>query len=107
MDVEWRAGRAILDAAADACELRVRVVPRAARDEVLGFAGDVLRVRVTAPPLDGRANVALLRVLAQALGVRGGALRIVVGKASREKRVAVDGLSLAEVRARLGEAPRL
>ncbi len=70
--------------------IAVRLVPRASRDEVAGFEGDaddVLRVRVTAPPVEGRANAALTRLLA--------------GQTSRRKVVAVDGLSLDEVRRRL------
>ncbi len=84
--------------------ISVRLVPRASRDEVAGFEGDaddVLRVRVTAPPVEGRANAALTRLLAKRLGVARGDVRVVVGQASRQKVVAVDGLSLDEVRRRL------
>ena len=81
--------------------IRIHLTPRSARDEVLGWEGDVLRARVTAPPVEGRANEALLRLLAEALGVSKSSLRIVRGQRSREKLVAVDGLDAAEVRRRL------
>ena len=81
--------------------LRVHLTPRSARDEVLGLEGDVLRARVTAPPVEGRANEALLRLLAEALGVPKSSLRIVRGQRSREKLVSVEGLDAAEVQRRL------
>jgi uncharacterized protein (TIGR00251 family) len=81
--------------------LRVHLTPRSARDEVLGLEGDVLRARVTAPPVEGRANEALLRLVAEVLGVPKSSLRIVRGQRSREKLVAVEGLDATEVRQRL------
>src|SRR3990170_688626 len=60
--------------------LRIHLTPRSARDEVLGWEGEVLRARVTAPPVEGRANEALLRLLAEALGVPKGSLRIARGE---------------------------
>ena len=80
----------------------VRLVPRASREEVVGFEGDELRVRVTAPPVEGRANRALTQLLASKLGVARSAVRVVAGHGSRRKVVAVDGLNSDEVRARLG-----
>ncbi len=93
---------------AEDSRLTIRLSPRASRDEIAGFEpaaggeGDVLRVRVTAPPVEGRANAALTRLLARRLGVARGRVTVVVGRGSRRKVVAVEGLSLAEVRARLG-----
>ena len=55
--------------------------------------GETLRVRVTAPPVDGRANEALIRLLAAVLDVPRGDVRLVGGQTSREKVVAIDGLS--------------
>jgi hypothetical protein len=81
--------------------LRVHLTPRSARDEVLGLEGDILRARVSASPVQGRANEALLRLLAEALGVTRASLRIMRGQRSREKVVAVEGLDAAEVRRRL------
>ena len=84
--------------------LRVRLTPRAASDEIVGWQGDVLRVRVTAPPVEGRANAALERLLAGTIDVPKGAVRVVSGARGREKTVAVEGLHREEVRLRLREA---
>ena len=81
--------------------LRVRLTPRAGRDEVVGWEGDLLRVRVTAPPVEGRANAALERLLAAALGVPARAVRIVSGARGRQKTVVVDGMSREQVVSRL------
>lgn len=85
--------------------LRVRVQPGAARDEVLGWREDALRVRVAAPPHDGRANQAVTRLLAAALGVAPSAVELVRGAAARDKLFRVRSLDAAAVRARLGAAP--
>lgn len=82
--------------------IRVRLTPRAARDQIAGWKDGVLRVRVTAPPVEGQANVALERLLADALGVPKSGVRVVVGERSRDKTVAVDGLSEAEMASKLG-----
>ena len=60
----------------------------------------MLRVRVTAPPVDGRANVALERLLANALGAPKSAVTVAVGGRSRDKLVEVDGIDQKELRAR-------
>jgi len=79
--------------------LEVRVQPRARRNEVVGRQGVALRVRVTAPPSDGRANEAVIELLARTLGVPRSSLAIVAGAASRDKRVRVSGRSLDDLRA--------
>lgn len=81
--------------------LRVRLTPRSGRNEIVRVEGDVLHARVTAPPVDGAANRALLELLAGALGVRKTALRIQSGETSREKRVRIEGLAEEEVWERL------
>ena len=88
--------------APDAALLRVRVQPRASRDEVVGWQGPALRVRVTAPPEDGRANGAAAALLAEACGVPRSAVELVRGHASRDKLFRVGALSLPAIRARLG-----
>ena len=82
--------------------LSVRLTPRASREEIAGFEGETLRVRVTAPPVEGRANRALVRLLAKRLGVPRGAVRVVTGQTSRSKVVAIAGLDATELRRRLG-----
>ncbi len=77
-------------------QLVVRLTPRGGRDGIDGVGPDgELRVRVAAPPVDGAANLALVRVLADGLGVARGAVRIISGETARTKRVAIDGLDAA------------
>jgi uncharacterized protein YggU (UPF0235/DUF167 family) len=79
----------------------VRLTPRGGRDAIdgAGPAGE-LKVRVAAPPVDSAANQALVRLLADALGVPSSAVRIVGGEASRTKRVAVDGIGAEDIQKR-------
>lgn len=88
----------------DRCIISVRVQAGASHGRVSGFRDGELRVSVAAPPRDGRANAALLDLLAAALGVAKSRLRIVRGHGGRGKLVAVDGLSDAEARRRIDAA---
>ena len=83
------------------CTLELKTIPNAPRDEIAGWLGATLKVKVHAPALDGRANDALLAFLAAKLGLPRRAITLVRGDKSRHKVVRVDGLTLAEVRARL------
>jgi uncharacterized protein (TIGR00251 family) len=83
-------------------ELAVRLQPRASREEIVGERAGALVVRVTDPPVDGRANRALCRLIARRLGIARGRVAVVAGAASRDKRVRVEGIEPAEVRRRLG-----
>lgn len=85
----------------NSCTISVRVQPRASRDRIAGWRDGVLRVSVSAPPLEGRANAAVLELLADRLGVAKSRLRIVRGLSSRDKAVAVDGMVEDEVLTRL------
>ena len=82
---------------------RVKVVPRASRNEIAGVEEDALRVRLTAPPVEGAANQALVKLLASALQVPARDVEIVAGHGGRQKVVGVTGLSPQEVEARLRE----
>ncbi len=81
--------------------LRLRVQPRASKDALGGEREGALQVRVTAPPLEGRANEAVARLLGRALGVAPSAVRVLRGETGRDKLVAVDGVSAAAARGRL------
>ena len=83
-------------------ELRfaVRLTPRAGRDAVDGVVDGILRVRVAAPPVDGAANDALLRLLASELDVPRRAVRLVSGETARHKVVAVDDVPSEAIVAR-------
>lgn len=82
--------------------LRVRVTPRASRNEVAGLRGDTLCVRVTAPPVEGAANAAVTRLVAGVLGVSRSRVAVTAGHRSRDKTLKIAGLSDAEVREKLG-----
>jgi uncharacterized protein (TIGR00251 family) len=82
------------------CRFAVRVTPRGGRDAVEGVDDrGVLRVRVSAAPTDGGANRAVVRLLAEALGVPPSAVAIVGGDTGRVKRVTAAGLPAATIRA--------
>jgi len=83
----------------------VRVVPRASKNEIVGFHGDALKVRLAAPPVEGRANEALIAFLAHRLGVRKSQVEIVAGATSRQKIIRVIGLSPQELREHLLRLP--
>lgn len=82
--------------------LRVRVQPRSSRQEVAGAAGGAIRIRLTAPPVDGMANDALVRFLAVLLKVPRSSVELVSGRTGRAKLVAVTGVSVEETARRLG-----
>ena len=93
---------AVTERAGGAVRFAVRVQPRSSRSAVEGVHGGALRVRLSAPPVDGAANEALVELLAGALGVARRAVRVVAGAAARGKVVEVDGVSAARVRALAG-----
>ena len=82
----------------------VRVVPRASKNAISGRHGDAVKIRLTAPPVEGAANQALVDFLAQALAVRKNQIEILSGHASRDKIVCVVGLTPQEVETRLAHA---
>lgn len=81
--------------------IEVKVTPRASRDEVVGFRDDVLALRVTAPPVDDKANQAVIKLLAKRAGVAKSRVRIVRGARGRRKLVEIAAAN-QEVRQRLG-----
>ena len=82
--------------------IRVVVQPRASRNEILGLRGEVLQVKVTAPPEGGKANEALVELLARALKVAKSRVRVIRGHTSRDKWVAMEDLSPDDFRSRIG-----
>jgi uncharacterized protein (TIGR00251 family) len=82
--------------------LRVRVQPRARRTELAGERAGAVLVRVTAPPVDGKANAALCALLADRAGVAPSRVSVVRGAAGRDKVVRVEGCDLPALRAALG-----
>ena len=74
-------------------------MPRASRCETAGIQDDALKLRITAPPVEGKANEACIRLLAELLGVKKAQVTIIAGHASRTKTVAVEGVKAAEIAA--------
>ncbi len=83
---------------------QVKVQPRAKKNAITGEMGDALKVALTAPPLEGRANEACIAFLAEILKVSRSSITIAAGETSRNKLIRVSGLSAAEVEARLRKA---
>lgn len=82
-------------------KISLRVHPGATRNEVVGFADGVWRVKISAPPVKGKANKELIAFLSQLLGVSQSRLTILKGHTTRNKVVAIEGLSQEEVIKRL------
>lgn len=88
-----------LRATADGVALDVLVQPRASRAKLGPIHGDRIKVAVTAPPVDGEANAAVIELVAKALGVARGAVAVTAGQTSRRKTLAIRGIDLARVTA--------
>src|SRR4051812_41230639 len=88
------------------CTLAIKAIPNAPRSVVVGWLGEALKIKVHAPPVEGRANDALCEFLADTLRLSRRAVCVLRGDTSRQKLVRIDGLSLAEVKARLSPAAR-
>ena len=79
--------------------LSLKVVPGSSRDEIVGWLGDALKVKVKAPPEKGRANEAVVALLAERLRIDASSISVVGGHSSPAKVVAVDGMSDDAIRA--------
>ncbi len=86
------------------CKIAVHVTPGAKEDRLLGWEGEVLRLRLRAAAVEGKANSALIKFLAASLGLRQRDVTIEQGRASRRKLVVIDGLTAAETRRRLNSS---
>ena len=83
--------------------IRVRLTPRSGRNEIVGWQNSLLRVRVTAPPVDGKANAALERLIAKAVGVPKRDVSVISGARGREKTVEIAGMSRDDAEKLLGQ----
>lgn len=83
------------------CLLPVKVVPNAPKHAIAGWLGAALKIRVHAPPVEGKANDALCQFIADTLGLTRRAVTIAHGATSRQKILRIDGLDLAAVKSRL------
>lgn len=82
-------------------EIRIHLQPRASNTEIVGLYGEAVKIRVAAPPVDGRANGELCRFLARQLGVPQESVQVISGVSSRQKRVFIRGRTLTEIGASL------
>lgn len=91
-------------ATAQGATFSIKVHPRAKKNAVTGEIGEALKVALTAPPVEGKANEACVRFVAELLEVPRASVTIAAGESSRQKLIRVAGLSAAEVEARLRKA---
>lgn len=96
----------MLKTTARGLQLAVRVTPRASRAAIAGEENGRLKVRLNAPPVEGRANDELLKLLARALGLKKSQLRLAAGLKSRDKTVLLTGIGEDEAAALLGHPRR-
>ncbi len=82
--------------------LHIHLQPKAKKDEIVGSYGNKLKIRLTAPPIEGKANEALRKFLARVLKVPRSAISIVRGDLSRQKDIYIEGLDLDTAQERLG-----
>jgi len=81
--------------------LALKIHPRAKRNAITGWMGEALKISLTAPPIEGRANQACIEFLADLLKLPRSSITIAAGQNSRNKLIRISGLSAAEVEARL------
>ena len=86
--------------------LRVYVQPRASKNRFIGLYNDGIKLAITAPPVDGKANAAVIRFLASFLNVKKKNLEIKHGLQSRKKSILITGLSADNVRTQIGSLPK-
>jgi hypothetical protein len=84
------------------CQIAVKAIPDAPQNEVVGWLGEALKVKVHAPALEGKANEALCVFIAVSLGLPKRAVTLAYGETSRQKRLRIEGLSFEQVRIKLG-----
>ncbi|RPI79680.1 MAG: YggU family protein [Desulfobacteraceae bacterium] len=82
-------------------ELKIHLVPRSSRDQLVNCTGDQLKIKITAPPVEGRANQALIAFLAKQLGIAKTKVELVAGATSKQKKIRIHGLTLNQIHDRL------
>jgi len=92
---------------AEGAQFLLRVQPRASRNAIAGLRGDAVKLAITAPPVDGKANQAVVEFLAELMDVSKSSVVIVSGETGRNKLIAVRGVSAERVRKALGVAGTL
>ena len=85
----------------DAVLFKIKVQPRSSKNQICGLQSDALKIKLTAPPVDGAANAAILRFLAEQLSIPQSALKIISGQTSQHKLIRAEGLKLEQIMERL------
>jgi uncharacterized protein len=88
---------------ASGCLLSVRAQPNAKRNAIVGEQAEALKISITAPPEDGRANEAIVELLAEKLHLKRSQITILVGATNRNKKLLIQGIEEAELREKLSE----
>ncbi|MBW2630678.1 MAG: YggU family protein [Deltaproteobacteria bacterium] len=76
----------------------IRVIPRASRCELAGVQGDALKIRITAPPVEGAANKECIKFLSDMLGVKKSQIKIISGHKSKNKKVSISGINRKDIK---------
>ena len=77
--------------------IKVKVLPRSSKNQIIGQEGDLFKVKLTSPPVEGKANKALIEFLAKKLGIPKAHMQIKSGKSSKLKSILIHGLTLEEI----------
>ena len=77
--------------------IKVKVLPRSSKNQIMGQEGDLFKVKLTSPPVKGKANKALIEFLAEKLGIPKAHMEIKSGKSSKLKSILIHGLTLEEI----------
>jgi uncharacterized protein (TIGR00251 family) len=85
----------------------IHVVPKSAKNEVAGVQGDAVKLKINAPPVEGKANAACIKFLSEILGVRKNQVNIVSGHTSRKKTVAIEGRGKKDIEVVISIPPSL
>ena len=75
-------------------EVETKIIPKSSRNEIVGREGEAVKIKVTAPPVDGKANKAVIELLSKQLNISKKDIQIISGEKSRNKRIRVYGLSI-------------
>lgn len=83
-------------------EVHIRAIPRASKNEIQGIYDGALKIRLTTPPVDGKANQALIKFLSKTLKISKSQIKLTHGDTSRRKTVRISGLNAAQLIGRIG-----
>ena len=86
----------------DGVEVHIRAIPRASKNEIQGVHDNALKIRLTTPPVDGKANQALIKFLSKTLHIAKSKIELTQGETSRHKTVRISGLTADQLKERTG-----